>query len=984
MRGVYSIDAECPFLTSFARGLIEAHGDNLASCLVILPSRRACFSLRDAFLDVVQEDALLLPRMQPVGDLGSDEPLLAPAIAHIPQAIDPLRRQLLLAELVRKQRETQGGITDEHAIRLAGELAAFLDEMQTEEIELERLTHLVPDEHAVHWQQILRFLGILGEAWPLILAEEDKVDPPERRRLLLDLVMENWTQFPPRSPIIAAGLTGTVPAVGRLITQILNLPLGAVVLPGLDLDMDEVSWQAVEAAPAHPQYGLKKLLERMEIDRALVRPWPGAKPVTSPARRQFLGEIMRPAATSEAWKNIPKPSSEALAGLERFEAANFASEANVITLKIRQALEAPNVRVSLITSDRTLARRVAVELKRFDIDADDTAGVPLDQSPPGSFLLLAARAIIDDLAPVPLLSLLKHPLSSGHIERGQFRRHVRAFERSLLRGPRLSGGFAGYLDKLEGESDKYWPVSITKDELKEWLLGLESAAEPLVRLARQPKVSFADLIDTHLAFAEWLASDELGSSAELWAKEAGEAATLFLARLREAILGFSDITPSAYPALMAVLMSGDAVRPLSSRHPRLNILGQLESRLASSDVTLIAGLNEGVWPRGVEPSPWINRSMRKALGLPPVELQIGIAAHDLVMAASSKTCVLSRSSKDHGGAPTTASRWLLRLDAVLRATGYPGAIDAPAHWYDWADALDRPEGAIEPCARPNPKPPIEARPSEAWVTEIEQLIRDPYTFYAKQILALRSLDPIDADPGGAERGQIIHQALETFVRTFPIDLPEDALIQLLAIGERLFDGLGHHPQVRAIWWPRFCEIAQWFLEQERQRRAHLNRITVERSGALDIDTETGKFTLKARADRIEVDSTGQINLVDYKTGNLPSQKDINAGISPQLTLSGVIATQGGFDGTPYPAGELLYWGLKGGHKGSQARSLQQVDQLIEAARKGIAELVDWYRDPENGYPAVPRPEIALQYNEYEHLARIDEWRGATLDRDEPK
>ena len=983
MHGIFTIDPECPFLDNLAHGLVDRLGEGLAEAVVLLPSRRACIGLRDAFLRATDKDALLLPRIQPAGEIGANElPLLDADLEmmDVPDAIDPLRRQLLLARLVRAQRESRGGITDEHAIRLAAELAAFLDEMQTEEVPLERLDGLVPDELATHWQEILSFLGLLAGAWPSILADEAALDPPERRRRLLERTIRRWQAAPPTYPVIAAGITGTVPVVGRLLACIAGLEQGCVVLPGLDREMDEASWAAVRTSPAHPQHGLAGLLERLEIDRALVQSWPSQSTSGTVARRRLLAEIMRPAATSEAWQHVTRPSSEALCGLERIEAPGFASEATVLALKIRQSLETQDRTVALVTSDRTLARRVAVELGRFGIDADDTAGRPLDQTPPGSFLLLGARALIEDLAPVPFLALLKHPLASGHGERPAFRRYVRALERGLLRGPRTADGFAGLRRILEQQDEKYWPAPVDPAALGDWLSSIEAAASPLLELARSQEADMAELVQAHLSFAEWLASDEEGRPDELWAKETGEAAARFLAQLQEAARDFPPISVSAYPALLAVLMGSVAVRSLPSRHPRVSILGQLESRLVAADHMLIAGLNEGAWPRAVNPSPWINRSMRAALGLPPAELQIGIAAHDLVMAASAETCVLSRARKDHAGIPTAPSRWMVRLDAVMRAAGAAGAIDATPHWLAWAEALDAPLGPIQPCSRPEPKPPLEARPGEAWVTEIETLIRDPYAFYAQRILDLESLDPLDADPGGAERGQIIHKALEKFVRAHPGPLPEDAAERLLAIGTELFAELEHHPQVRAIWWPRFVEIALWFIEREQKRRDGLSRILVERQGMLDIDTGTGRFTLKARADRVELDKSGQVNLIDYKTGSVPRDSEVRAGVSPQLTLSGLIIEGGGFDQAAGSAGELLYWALRGGHKSSHeqspARDAEEVRLLIETAKTGIARLIEWYRDPMNGYPAVPRPKIAPTYNDFEHLARIDEWRGA--------
>ncbi|MCB2055740.1 MAG: double-strand break repair protein AddB, partial [Geminicoccaceae bacterium] len=677
----------------------------------------------------------------------------------------------------------------------------------------------------------------------------------------------------------------------------------------------------------------------------------------------------------------------ALAGLERIEAPDFATEALTIALRMREALDAPGRTVALVTGDRTLGRRVAIELGRFGVDIDDTAGTPLDQSPPGSFLLLAARAVIDGLQPVPLLSLLKHPLARGGTEDGAFRRQVRAFERTVLRGPRTAGGFDGLRRALEAAHARKRPPQ-PPEGLRDWLAAIEEAAAPLDRLAGAGEATFAELVEAHLAFAQWLARDAQGRPDALWAREAGEAAATFMADLAEAARDFPPVAVTAYPALLAVLMGAQSVRPQAGRHPRAAILGQLESRLMSADRMLIAGLNEGVWPQRPDPSPWVNRAMRTALGLPPVEQRIGIAAHDLVMAACAPEVVLSRARKDAAGAPTTASRWLLRLQAVLEATGDKERIDADPCWAAWAASLDRPAAPPSPCPRPVPCPPLKTRPNEASVTEIETLIRDPYAFYARRILGLDALDALDEEPGAAERGTVIHAALEDFVRAWPGQLPHDALERLLEAGRKRFEEVGHHPQVRAIWWPRFLDIADWFIEQEKVRRSTAQRIMAESRGRLEIDTGTGKFLLKARADRVEIGADGGLAIIDYKTGNPPKPRDVAAGISPQLTLTGLIARGGGFAGAAGEVREALYWALGGGHKGSKSTDaggdVASLEELVEEAGAGVARLIDWFRDPANGYPAVPRPEIAPVWSDYEHLARIDEWRGTATSTTEPE
>jgi ATP-dependent helicase/nuclease subunit B len=84
----------------------------------------------------------------------------------------------------------------------------------------------------------------------------------------------------------------------------------------------------------------------------------------------------------------------------------------------------------------------------------------------------------------------------------------------------------------------------------------------------------------------------------------------------------------------------------------------------------------------------------------------------------------------------------LKLDAKLEsATRYDALASA------MADARHR---HAHRAART--RPPVESRPRSLSVTEIETWLRDPYAIYAKHVLGLRPLDPLDAPIGPLERG----------------------------------------------------------------------------------------------------------------------------------------------------------------------------------------------------------------------------------------
>jgi ATP-dependent helicase/nuclease subunit B len=414
------------------------------------------------------------------------------------------------------------------------------------------------------------------------------------------------------------------------------------------------------------------------------------------------------------------------------------------------------------------------------------------------------------------------------------------------------------------------------------------------------------------------------------------------------------------------------VRSRVPKHPRLHIWGQLEARLQHTDLLLLGGLNEGTWPALADPGPWLSGSMRAALGLSPIERRIGLAAHDFVEAVCAKEVVLSRAEKDAQDNPTVASRWLVRLQTLLASTGADHAGDS--EWRSWTRALDHvPRARPEP--RPAPTPPLHARPRELSVSDISSWMNDPYALYARRILKLEPLEALEADPGALERGIVIHRALERFVKAHGGELPDDAEPRLLALGRALFEDFSHRPQVMALWWPRFEQIARWVIERERVRRPGSVEIRAEITGVLEIPGAGGPFRLKARADRLERHPDGRITVIDYKTGRLPDRAEVQAGLAPQLPLEAAMVEAGRFAEIGVAAvAELLFWRLKGDESAGEGRMAGALDpsELAAQALAGLSRLVAHYERPQTAYRARPKPQVAWR-GDYDHLARRGEW-----------
>ncbi|MEP4377821.1 MAG: double-strand break repair protein AddB [Alphaproteobacteria bacterium] len=1014
--GLYSIAAHRPFLAELTSRILSASvADDdplaLARTTILLPTRRACRAMQDAFLRLTDGAPLVLPRLIPIGDIDEDEMLLTgePAAllevdAEVPPAVPELRRRILLARLLQARPLGQSQeLSVDHAIELAGELGRLLDQVQTERLDFDALENLVPDAYAAHWQETLGFLKILTETWPAVLAGEGAIDPAERRNRLLHARGAAWRRNPPRDPIIAAGSTGSIPATADLLATVAGLPSGYVVLPGLDRMLDADSWASLDSG--HPQFGLRQLLQRLEADRMDVAEWPATAPArgSGPARERLVGEALRPAATTRAWREERGSiAPEALQGVVQIEAQEPHEEAGIIALVLREALETEGRTAALITPDRGLARRVASILGRWSVDIDDSAGTPLAETPPGIFLRLAVRALHEDLAPVPLLSLLKHPLAAFGRSPAEFRAMARELERLVLRGPRPASGFDGLRSAAQTRQ------SHALDRAAEGLAARDNAdpqdydgvlalidriahiGAPVAALQRAPAVMLPDYVRAHIAFCEALAaSDEMTGAARLWSGDAGEALATFVSELLEAGDGLGPIPPGRYPALFDSLLAGRMVRPRFGAHPRLAILGPLEARLQHFDVTVLGSLNEGSWPPDPSVDPWMGRTMRADFGLPSPERRIGLSAHDFAQAFCAGDVVLTRSARVDG-APSMPSRWLTRLDVATRALDLrtdPDAETRAQAYRDWWHALDGPgerqdADAVSLAVRPRPSPPVAARPRRLSVTQIETWMRDPYGIYAREILKLRALPPLDQNADAAIYGSLIHDILDVFLADLPPGpLPADAGDRLHAHGEAALAPYRSVPAVWTFWWPRFLRIADWVLTVEAGRRARLEATHMEVSGAIEFDAPGGRFRLTARADRIDELVGGGIAVIDFKTGAPPTKREVQAGFAPQLPLEAAMVSQGGFPGIPAkPVEELAFWRLSGGREPGQVRdAADDPAQTAAEALDGVKALVTRFDDPETVYEARPRPDRAPAYSDYEHLARVKEWASGEAD-----
>lgn len=1015
---VFTIPPGQPFLPTLADALLSGRlvpgfavdGDplKLASATIYLPTRRAARALRSAFVDRLGGVSAILPTIRPLGEFDEDAAIFEGGQADeltLAPPIEPLDRILLLSPLVqawkRRLPAHVAALFDEEvvvpasladAIWLARDLAALMDEIETGGAEWNRLTQLVPEDLANWWQVTLEFLQIVTGVWPDLLRERDRSNPAAHRNAMILAEAERLARNPPSGPVIAAGSTGSIPATAQLLAAISRLPQGAVVLPGLDLVLDEESWREIgrpDSPPAsfgHPQAGLKKLLGVLGLDRDHVVEMATSLPSVA-ARIAAVNEALRPAETTDAWiRNRDAARPEAFEGVSLVEAANEREEALAIAVTLRLAIADGNKSAALVTGDRELARRVAGELRRFGIDADDSGGTPLVLTPPASLFRLMLQTAFAPGDPVSIMALLKHPLLRAGLGR-EARDGSETIDLIALRGgtgrPDIASLGADFVRRSEerraNPRKPLWLARLRGDQVDTAQLLLVKVAEAMTGLSalRGNDVPIAALVRASVECFEALGRDADGSLTELYRGDAGEAFASFLRSLAGTSVSL-DIEAEQWPDVFEALIAGATVKPSVTGDSRVAIWGALEARLQSVDTLVIGGLNEGSWPRKAEPDPFMSRFMKAGMELEPPERRIGQAAHDFVMAMGAPEVVLSRAARA-GDAPALASRWLQRLKTFAGEEAVESMAARGRTLLDWARELDKDE-PVPFAPRPAPMPPLALRPQRLSVTEVETLRRDAYAVYARRILKLEPLEPLLRDPGAAERGTLFHDIVHAFAISGIDPFAPDAEARLIEIGRELFDRAALPADIDAVWWPRFVRMATHFIVWERGRPPGIKgRLAEVKADATPVGV-TG-VSLSGRADRIDLRAAGMADILDFKTGSSPSKAQAHTLLSPQLALEGALLMRGAFAdaGAATPA-DLAHVRMKANGEVVEEsileynRQVKSADQLSTEAWERLERLLAYYGSETTGYlsRALPFREGDTS-GDYDHLARVLEW-----------
>lgn len=1001
-QALYTIAPDAPFLATLAQAILAGpllgdwprHGPFwLADVTIFLPTRRARLALAEIFM--AKLGGTLLPDIRTFGgDIGEEELFLPPTDAPgLVPPVSALERRLTLGRLIAAWAQTpeggQGFSSPPNAseiLALADSLGTLIDDFTIEGVDPRALGGLAPEALAANWQQTLGFLDIALKSWPDILNDRGKGDAAHLRNLRLEREAGAVAALFADRPVIAAGSTGSVPATATLLAALTRLPRGALVLPGLDTGLSAADHERLldvaKAPHGHPQYGLARLLDRLKANPGMVEELATGP---RPARTLIVRKALALAADSANWAReraaLGEATAAGIAGVTIICARTPDREARAIALAARAALEATES-VGIVSPDQNLARRIASELRRFDIDIDDAAGTPLFHSGAGRLARQILSVVASEFGPVDLMALISNRALTLGLARGAIARLAPKIEMGLLRGQRPRPGIAGLRRTLADNISRvtnYLKLELSAGdgvEIAAFFDRLEAAMAPIVALGQVPMIEAAQL---GTALGETFRALTAPPEGEIGIVAGAREFAAWTSELAERVNEGPNFPPRGLDKVLFALMAGHEVRrPASRTRADIAIWGQLEARLQNPDVLILAGLNEDIWPRPADPGPWLSRGMRVGVGLEPPERDQGRAAHDFEMGMGNGTVILAYAER-LGTSPALPSRLIQRLDAFL---GEDAGKQMRARGQKWIEAARRLDAAdkIESARRPLPRPPAALRPRRLSVTEIETLFRSPYDLYARHVLKLRPLDPLGEAPGARERGSMIHEVFSRFVNENCDFFALDAQATLETMALAAFEGLEAIEARRDIWLRRFSRAAELFLAFERARAGQIASRHAEINGDWGFP-ELDNFHLTGRADRVDRRTNGSVEILDFKTGAPPSSAVMKGFEAPQLLLEAGMARAGALkDLAPGSVEALTYIKIGLGPEAFVVTPFKLAEGFdLETAADEISARLQRHvkailLSDKYAMTARIRPDVGQRYRGvYEHLARTDEW-----------
>ena len=540
----------------------------------------------------------------------------------------------------------------------------------------------------------------------------------------------------------------------------------------------------------------------------------------------------------------------------------------------------------------------------------------------------------------------------------------------LLKNPLIIANFSVNLEKLLTGKNRFvsnWQelISILESLKSEELLSEIARIYKLFSPNSKENKSFNFLLTKSIKIAEKLCH-------KLWYNTQTQAISEFFSELVTINWNIELKNISDFPETLKSLVSGARIFKPEQSQRTILICRPEDAYLLKFDLAILADFNEGTWPSKPLINPWLSKQMQEEIGLYTQRIKSDMSLYIFYMILHNTEVIITRSKKQANSQSSFPSSYLLRLQTGIDISSFDRHADLPLFKWRLKEIYlsknTSPVELISPLPNSYKEEVCQEKyaifPSKLSATDIEMLVRNPYGFYAKKILNLKKQKSLAAEPQFSDFGNFVHKVIENYTKNY--DATANKIQYMIDISSELINETTLFKVTKKIWQTKLAAIAEDFVEFDEQRRHQNIKIYSEIAGELVIDTATQQIKITAIADRIELNDQGEITILDYKTGALPSRQDIVSGLSPQLLIEAMIAQNSGFGMKIKDIKEIIYVKISSSKPYIQTTEIKLTPDELMAHQIGLKNILEYYINNMQFYKEID----LAKYNDYQHLARL--------------
>jgi ATP-dependent helicase/nuclease subunit B len=922
---LYKISPSNDFLSIIADFVIDNFDDRLDKLKIILPNFFACINLQKILIQ--KKKISILPNIIPFSDIEAEGVEIFKISSQHISSITYLEEKILLAEIIHNYQKLQFDINQ--SLKFSPLLAKLFYEFTYNNIAIESIQYLPTVNQAAHWQFIYEFLN---HAYQTLQNKIKGLKKQDRATYQINMMDSEIGRINNDSSnlLLVAGVSGDNIFAWNFLKNITMSHNGYIILPPISNSI----YLSSNIESREGLYCLKQLLNILEknlSDFKLLGP-----------NIENENDVLNGLLCSDQEMIIPFPINKRYSlktKIAYIELEDIYQEAEKISEICKQS---PDKMIGIIVNNEKTKEFYCNFLFKYSLEFQDLLSTDLSKTNIMNLIISISDILCSDFDIKKLFILCKNPILNQS--------PIIKLEQLLLGKNRLVSDNMQLLDLVQKTQDQ---------DLIKWY-------ENLVTLLYKNDIGakFNDILKNCIQFAEKLC-------ANIWLinKESYEISE-YLAELIKFSWNFKIKNKEAFPELFKSLISG--TRCFNNNISNSNIIiGRAEDlALLKFDLVIMSDFSEGNFPKSQPISPWLNQQMKDELKL--YDNSFGLSLYNFYLLLHNPKIIITRSKKQNSNSKLLESGHMLKLKYILKTSGYDNIDDyIPLEHCEQlvelrGNLINQNQPVVNDIVMIHKSNYVESSffPSAISITDIETLVRGPYSFYAKKILKLKKYDSIGVDPKPSEFGSFVHNVIEQYTKTYNT-IMSDKLEYIVGISANILDNGIFPLSVQKIWNRKFTALAKEFIEFDEERRSQNGVIYSEIKGSLKMSVAGQTIMINGIADRIEVDANSVAIILDYKTGMVPTKKDVLSGKSPQLIITALMSLEGGFGVKINEVSKLVYVKISSSNPYIKLTEIELTQADLASHAKGLRSFLEYYVINKQFSLDID----LLKYNDYKHLAR---------------